>query len=103
MDRHQTRKSDPDPDRLMPIHNTGSRRTTMNEELLATSAFLVQSGTLLVSDNVFINFFCSCPMLSQPKSAVHQQAAKLYQQHWRHLKGNYHLNSDFEKANRLLE
>jgi hypothetical protein len=41
-------------------------------------------------------------MLCQPKSAVHQQAAKL-KQHWRHLKGNYDLNSAFEKADRLLE
>jgi hypothetical protein len=37
-------------------------------------------------------------MLSQPKSEVHHQAAKLFQQHWRHLKGNYELNSAFEKA-----
>jgi hypothetical protein len=42
-------------------------------------------------------------MLSEPKSAVHQQAAKLFQQHWQHLKGNYDLNSAFEKADRLLE
>jgi hypothetical protein len=42
-------------------------------------------------------------MLSQPKSAVHQQAAKLFQQHWRHLKGNYDLNFAFELADRLLE
>jgi hypothetical protein len=31
--------------------------TTMNEELLAASALLVQDGTLLVSHNGFINFF----------------------------------------------
>jgi|LakMenEpi03Aug12_release.lakeMendotaPanAssembly.Ray.scaffolds.fasta_scaffold1834275_2 hypothetical protein len=42
-------------------------------------------------------------MLSQPKSAVHQQAAKLFLQHWRHLKGNYDLNSVFEKADRFLK
>ncbi len=42
-------------------------------------------------------------MLSQPKSAVHQQAAKLFQQHWRHVNGSYDLNSAFEKADRLLE
>ncbi len=42
-------------------------------------------------------------MLSEPKSAVHQQAAKLFQQQWQHLKGNYELNSTFEKADRLLE
>ncbi len=42
-------------------------------------------------------------MLSQPKSAVHQQATKLFQQHRRHLKGNYDLHSAFEKADRLLE
>jgi hypothetical protein len=35
-------------------------------------------------------------------SAVHRQAIKLFQ-HWWHLKGNYYLNSAFEKANRLLE
>ncbi len=35
---------------------------------------------------------------------MHQQAAKLFQQHWRHLNGNYDLNSTFEKADdRLLE
>ncbi len=39
-------------------------------------------------------------MLSQPKSEVHQQAAKLFQQH---LKGNCKLNFAFEKADRLLE
>jgi hypothetical protein len=42
-------------------------------------------------------------MLSQPKSAVHQQTAKLFQQYWRHLKGNYDLTSGFENADRLLE
>ncbi len=41
-------------------------------------------------------------MLSQSKSAVHQQAAKLFQQHWRHLKVYYYLSSAFEKADRLL-
>ncbi len=42
-------------------------------------------------------------MLSQPKSPVHQQFAKLFQKHWRHLKGNYDLKSAFEKTYRLLE
>jgi hypothetical protein len=42
-------------------------------------------------------------MLSQPKSAVLHQAAKLLQKHWRHLKGNYDLNTAFEKVDRLLE
>jgi hypothetical protein len=42
-------------------------------------------------------------MLSQPKSAVLQQTAKLFQKHWRHLKGHYDLNSAFENADRLLE
>jgi hypothetical protein len=42
-------------------------------------------------------------MLSQPKSAVRQQDAKLFQQHWRHLKGNYDIKSAFEKTGRLLE
>ncbi len=41
-------------------------------------------------------------MFSEPKSAVHEQAAKLFKQHWRHLKGNYDLNSAFEKVDRLL-
>jgi hypothetical protein len=41
-------------------------------------------------------------MLSQPKLAVHQQSARL-KQHWRHLKGNYDLNSAFEKSDRLPE
>jgi hypothetical protein len=66
----------------------------MNEELLAASALLVQSGALLFSHNVY-QLFCNCPMLSQHKSAVHQQAAKLFQQLW-HLKGNYDLNSAIE-------
>ncbi len=42
-------------------------------------------------------------MSSQPKSAVQRQAAKLFQQHWRHLKGNYDLTYTFDKADRLLE
>ncbi len=42
-------------------------------------------------------------MSSQPKSAVQRLAAKLFQQHWRHLKGNYDLNSTFDMADRLLE
>jgi hypothetical protein len=42
-------------------------------------------------------------MLSQPRSAVHKQPAKLFQQHWRHLKGNYEFNYAFEKADRFLE
>jgi hypothetical protein len=28
---------------------------------------------------------------------------KLFQPHWRYLKGNYDLNSAFENANRLIE
>jgi hypothetical protein len=42
-------------------------------------------------------------MLIQSKSAMLQQAAKLFQQHWRRLKGNNELNAAFEKANGLLE
>jgi hypothetical protein len=42
-------------------------------------------------------------MLSQPKCAVFHQAAKLFEQHWRHLKGNYELNAAFEKADKILE
>jgi hypothetical protein len=42
-------------------------------------------------------------MLSQPKSTVLQQAAKLFQQHWQHLRGNSELNSAFEKVDRLPE
>ncbi len=57
----------------------------MNVKLLANSALLNQSGALLV----IYQHFGNCPMLSQPKSAVHQHAAKLFQQHRRHLKGNY--------------
>jgi hypothetical protein len=75
----------------------------MNEKLLAASVLFVQSGALLVSHNGFINFFAICPMLSQPKSAVQQQTATLFQQHWRHLKENYDLNSAFENVDRLLE
>jgi hypothetical protein len=75
----------------------------MNEELLATNVVFVQSGALLLSQNGSINFFCNCPTLSEPKSAVRQQAAKLFQQHWRHLIGNYDLNSAFKNAKRLLE
>jgi hypothetical protein len=74
----------------------------MNEELLATSVLFVQSGALLVSHKWFYKQFSNCPMLSQPKSAVHQQPAKLFQQHRRHLKGNYDLNSAFENADRFL-
>jgi hypothetical protein len=42
-------------------------------------------------------------MLSQPKSAVHQQAVKLFQRHWRHLKGNYDLNSAFGKGRQITK
>jgi hypothetical protein len=74
----------------------------MNEELLAAIvSYLYLSGALLVSHNGFINFFCNCKMLSQPKSAVHQQTAKLFQQHRRHIKGNYDLNSAFENTDGL--
>jgi hypothetical protein len=41
-------------------------------------------------------------MVSQPKPAVHQQPAKLFQQHWRHLKGNYDLNSRFQNADKSV-
>jgi hypothetical protein len=58
-------------------------------KLLAASALLVQSDALLV----IYQLFCNCLRLSQPKSAVYQQAAKIFQQHWRQLKGNYDLNS----------
>jgi hypothetical protein len=42
-------------------------------------------------------------MFSQPKSAMQQQAANLFQQHWRHLKGSYYLNSTFEKGRQIQE
>jgi hypothetical protein len=42
-------------------------------------------------------------MLCHPKSAEHKQAAKLFQQHWQHLKGNYDPKFAFENADRLLE
>jgi hypothetical protein len=71
----------------------------MNVKVLAASAFLVKVAPYWN----FYQLFCNCPMLSQPKSAVHQQATKLFQQHRRHLKGNYDLHSAFEKADRLLE
>jgi hypothetical protein len=56
----------------------------MNEELLADSALLVRSGAFLVSVNIKlasglqtvktpVDGTCNCPMLSQPKSAVHKQ------------------------------
>jgi hypothetical protein len=70
----------------------------LNEELLAASVLFVQSGALLLSNNGYINFFCNCPMFSQPKSAVHQQPAMLFQQHWQHLKVNYDHNSAFENV-----
>ena len=60
----------------------------MTEELLAAIALLVQSGALYWS--VII-------------SAPAQEAAKLFQQQGQHLKGNYDLNSAFEKADRLLQ
>jgi hypothetical protein len=51
----------------------------------------------LVSHNGFINFL-AIVQCWQPKSAVLYQAAKLFQQHWRQLKGNYDLNSAFENG-----
>ncbi len=58
----------------------------INEELLAASALLVHDGALLVRNNGFINFL-AIVQCWQPKSAVLYQAAKLFQQHWRQLKG----------------
>jgi hypothetical protein len=57
--------------------------TTINVKLLAASALLVQSGALLV----IYKLFRSCQMLSQSnfKSAVHQHADQLFQQHCRRL------------------
>jgi hypothetical protein len=37
------------------------------------------------------------------QSTAHQQAAKLFQQHLRRLKGNDDLNSTFENADRLID
>jgi hypothetical protein len=74
----------------------------MNEELLATRSHLFKVAPYWSVINVFYQQFSNCPMLSQPKSAVHQQPAKLFQQHRRHLKGNDDLNSAFENADRLL-
>ncbi len=37
-------------------------------------------------------------MFSQPKSALHRQPAKLFQQHWQHLKVTYDLKSAFENV-----
>ncbi len=42
-------------------------------------------------------------MLSQQKSAVHKQAAKLFQQHWHTSEGIVNLNSALKRADRLLE
>jgi hypothetical protein len=50
-----------------------------------------------------LSIFLLLSNVNQPKSAVHQQPAKLFQQHWRHLKGNYDLNSTFENADRIIE
>jgi hypothetical protein len=54
----------------------------MNIKLLAASALFFQSGALLV----IYQLFSKSLMLSQPKYAVQQQAAKLFHQYWRHLK-----------------
>jgi hypothetical protein len=70
----------------------------MNEELLATSVFFIQRGASFDQSYWFTKFFGNCPMFSQPKSAVHQQPAKLFQQHWQPLKVNYDLNSAFENS-----
>jgi hypothetical protein len=63
----------------------------MNVKLLAACALLVQIGALLVNHNGFIIFFA----IVQCYANASLQAAKLFQQHWRHLKGNYDLNSVF--------
>ncbi len=80
--------------RIVRPHLSKAEHMYSNKKLIAASALLVQSGALLVIDQLFWN----CPILSQPKSAVHQHAAKLFQQRWRHLKGNDGLISAFEKA-----
>jgi hypothetical protein len=72
----------------------------MSVKLLAASALLVQCGALLVIyklfalSNVKPTQVCSAPACSQ---------VILIQQHWQYLKGNYDLNSDCEKADRLQE
>jgi hypothetical protein len=46
---------------------------------------------------------CNCPMLSQPKTAVHYQTTKLFTKTMAVLQRALDLKSAFEKANRLLE
>jgi hypothetical protein len=74
----------------------------MNKELPPVGVLFHQNGALLVSHNGFINFFANVS-LKPTQHAVHQQPAKLFQQHWRHLKGTNDLSSAFENADRLLE
>ncbi len=74
----------------------------MNEELHATSALLVQSGALLVSYNSFINFFAIVQCKANPSLQCTSRPPG-FQQHWRHLEGNYDLNSAFKNADRELE
>ncbi len=71
----------------------------MNEELLAASVKVAPYWSVIM----VLSTFLQLSMLSQPKSAAHQQAAKLLLQYWRPFKRNYDLNSAFENADRLLE
>jgi hypothetical protein len=69
--------------------------TTVNVKLLVASALIVQSGVFFVSYQLICN-------LSNVQPTQVCSAQKVIR-HWRHLKGNYELNSAFEKADRLLE
>ncbi len=77
--------------------------TTMNEMKiclqLVSYLFKVAPYWSVIVLSTFLQLFNVKP----PKCAVHQQASKLFQQHGRHLKGNYDLKPAFENGDRLLE
>jgi hypothetical protein len=63
------------------------------------------SGTVINygSGSDFLTIYGSRSGSGSTSQKVTVPAAKLFQQHSRHLKRNYELNSAFEKADRLLD
>ncbi len=70
--------------------------------MLAASALLVKSGTLLVSHK-FYQLFCNCTMLSQPSLQCTSGPPSYLNSTGGTSKEIVNLNSAFEKADRLLE
>ncbi len=77
--------------------------TTMNKELLAATALLVQSDASLISHIGVINFFAAVQCLANQNLQCTSRPCSYFNNTGGTRKGIYDLNSVFEKADRLLE